>query len=948
MQTQTSPTQDATNTVSKVYLKDYQPPNFTITHVNLTIQLYDDHAIVTSYLDVQAVTAMEMATDIAKPQSLCLYGRELQLLQISIDDQVLAETDYQLDAEQLTILDVPSRCRVMTKVRICPQQNTSLEGLYLASDAKTSNADTNTDTDADNTDAAQADIMADTMYVTQCEPEGFRKITFYPDRPDILAEFTTRLEADCTFPTLLANGNLMESGVLPEDAENNERHYAVWHDPTKKPSYLFACVFADLAVMQDAFTTSEGREVLLEIYAKPHNIDKCQLAMQALKDAMLWDEVNYGRAYDLDRYMIVAVSQFNMGAMENKGLNIFNTACVLSSPQTTTDVRSFGVKAIIAHEYFHNWTGNRITCRDWFQLCLKEGFTVYRDQSFSADQQSASVQRIDDVGLLRAHQFAEDAGPLAHPVRPESFVEINNFYTTTVYEKGAEIVRMIANMMGKDKFRQGTDEYFKRYDGQAVTVEDFLSALSSADARVADFITWYRQPGTPVVQASIDYAQHDHTLSIDIELQQQHRHVAGYPEPQALPIPVAAAAFDRNTGEIIAEDMLMLTNSSQTFTLEFDVPATEQAAIKPVISLLRDFSAPVVLTVDYSADELAFLIEHETNGFNRWQATQMLVNKLLQQQMTALMGASNTDAKDASDKSNAQQAESNDSYQAAYISALSASLPKLATTDSMLAARLFDIPSERELATTITQNYQPDLIKTARAELKHSLATALQPLLNKTYQVVMPLLNDADDAVARGNRALANVLLDLLTFVTDEQMPAQTDKVDLCCSQYEQATTMTQRLGALRSMVNYQLPTATQYLQDFYQRFEDDPLVLDMWFAVQAGAYEVDIQQVEQLLEHPKFDWGTPNRIRAVVGGLASRPAGLWTEQGLTLYTHVVAKLDASNPVLASRLLNAVSRWYTLNDEIKTIAHNKLSSLRGQVASKNVIESLENTLAATA
>lgn len=422
----------------KIYLKDYQRPNFIINQIDLTIQVFDDKTLVNSTLNVSRQDEGD----------LVLFGRELELLALQINGQNLTNQDYELDNEQLLLKNTAQfgdNFTISSQVKIHPEINTSLEGLYGAGEGD------------------------ERMFVTQCEPEGFRKITYFPDRPDVLTTYRTRLEADKKFPTLLANGNLVETGDLPDN-----RHYAIWEDPTKKPSYLFACVVADLAVLTDHYTTIEGREVLLEVYAKPQNIAQCHVGMQALKDAMKWDEDEYGRAYDLDRYMIVAVSQFNMGAMENKGLNIFNTSCVLSSPETTTDRRNFTVKAVIAHEYFHNWTGNRITCRDWFQLCLKEGFTVFRDQSFSATLHSPAVQRIDDVAVLKAHQFPEDAGPLAHPPRPDHFVEINNFYTATVYEKGAEIVRMIANTLGKEKFRQGTDEYFRRYDGQAVTVEDLL------------------------------------------------------------------------------------------------------------------------------------------------------------------------------------------------------------------------------------------------------------------------------------------------------------------------------------------------------------------------------------------------------------------------------------------------------------------------------------------
>ena len=524
-------TTDNNNHIQKIYLKDYTPPSYSVDKVDLDIKLFEDHATVDSVLKMKR----------QHPGDLVLLGQNMTLTTISVNDKTLQEGDYQLDKEKLVISNTPDEAIVKISVRHQPQKNTELEGLYIAGEGD------------------------DVMFVTQCEPEGFRKITYYPDRPDVLSVFTTRLEADKRFPTLLANGDLIESG---EVAGDSSRHYAVWHDVSKKPSYLFACVFADLAVLEDSYTTIEGREVKLQIYAKAYDIDKCHVAMQALKDSMHWDEVNYGRAYDLDRYMIVAVSQFNMGAMENKGLNIFNTSCVLSSPETTTDARSFSVKSIIAHEYFHNWTGNRVTCRDWFQLCLKEGLTVYRDQSFSADHQSPAVKRIDDVSMLRAYQFTEDAGPLAHPPRPNSFVEINNFYTTTVYEKGAEVVRMLANTLG-DEYRQGTDTYFERYDGQAVTVEDWLSALSAEGKSVEHFIDWYTQPGTPEVLGHQYFEQGDDKAGkLTVTLSQKTRQVEGYDAPKPLPIPVATALFDRSTGELIEERLLMLEKETQDFVFD--------------------------------------------------------------------------------------------------------------------------------------------------------------------------------------------------------------------------------------------------------------------------------------------------------------------------------------------------------------------------------------------
>ena len=854
---------------SKINLKDYQKPSFDVETVHLDIKLFEDYAQVNSMLKMVRQTTGDIV----------LFGESLELLSIIMNDKALTSEHYQQEDGKLTIYEAPDEVTLDIQVRICPQTNTALEGLYMAGSGD------------------------DTMFVTQCEPEGFRKITFYPDRPDVLAIFTTRLEADKRYPTLLANGNLVEAG---EVADAPERHYAIWQDPTNKPSYLFACVIADLDVLTDSYTTSEGRDVLLEVYAKSADIDKCDVGMQALKDAMRWDEVNYGRAYDLDRYMIVAVSQFNMGAMENKGLNIFNTACVLSSPETTTDARSFSVKAIIAHEYFHNWTGNRITCRDWFQLCLKEGFTVYRDQSFSADQQSSAVQRIDDVATLRAHQFAEDAGPLAHPVRPESFVEINNFYTTTVYEKGAEIVRMIANTLGPDDFRKGTDEYFRRYDGQAVTVEDFLSALSITDDKIEDFIDWYRQPGTPVVSGSQTYDSAAQTLAIT--LNQQTRHVKGFDAPKPLPIPVATALFDKDSGAIVAERMLLLDEATQTFVFE-------NVASEPVVSLLRDFSAPVQLNYDYQDADLAFLLKHETNGFNRWQVTQMLVNRILLQ---------------------SQGAKSSPDV---YLEALAQTLPVLAADDAMLAARLLDIPSAQELASAIPQDYDPVLVKEQRDGLYQQVADKLKDQWATLYND-LPMQSYEDSAQARGIRALRNVVLDMALTANVE------GAADWAQQQYDNASCMTERFGALKAMVNHQLPKANHYLTDFYKRFQANDLVIDLWFSVQAAADDVTPDVIKSLIAHTDFDWNTPNRVRSVIGAFSSQPTVLWTAEGLKMYTDVIKKLDDANPVLASRLLQVLARWNTLAEPRRQMAHEQLTDLRKNVASKHVLESLESVLGA--
>lgn len=848
----------------KIYLKDYTPPSYRVDQVHLDIRLFDTYAKVIAKLDMVKMHAGE----------LTLFGRDLKLESISLNGQVLSDDAYHLDEESLTIIDAPEVAQIQTVVIITPQTNTTLEGLY------------------------QAGLGDEKMFVTQCEPEGFRKITFFPDRPDVLTEYTTRLEAPKHFKTLLANGNLIESGEVDSD-----RHYAIWHDPTKKPSYLFAAVIANLQVLQDRYTTIEGRDVLLEVYADDQDIDKCHVGMQALKDAMAWDEKNYGRAYDLDRYMIVATGQFNMGAMENKGLNIFNTSCVLSSPETTTDERSFQVKAVIAHEYFHNWTGNRITCRDWFQLCLKEGFTVFRDQSFSGDFRSKAVQRIDDVAVLRSGQFAEDAGMLAHPVRPESFVEINNFYTMTIYEKGAEIVRMIANFLGEKKFRQGTDEYFRRYDGQAVTVEDFLSALSIADGRVMDFLPWYRQPGTPVVSGNVRVDGNQ----VVVSLSQKTRHVPNYDAPIALPIPVDTAIFDSQTGELLVSKILLLTTDSAEFVFD-DIGLQKES--HPVVSVLRNFSAPVKMEFAYSDEDLANLVVFETEGFNRWQALQTLINRWL-----------------LSDKEEADL----------IVRVLKSAIDELTETDPMLAARLFDTPSQKELAMAYDENYNPTAIKNRRDLLIKLIATGLQADTRRWFDL-LPMQSYADTPQDNGRRLLRNVLLDLRLTAADDR--AEKDAYN----QYDNACCMSERLGALAAIINHNLPKKSHYITDFYDRFNDEDLVIDSWFSVQASADLAGIDEIAALMAREDYDWNTPNRVRTTLGALSARPVVLWTPEGMDLYLSAVSRLDESNPSLAARLLSALGRWYTLAADDKAMVQGKLQALQSQVQSKNVREFLGNML----
>ena len=852
-----------------IYLKDYQKPAFLVESIHLDIQVYDDHTIVDSTLVMKRQAAGE----------LVLLGRDLELQSIQMNGQLLNADQYQLDSEQLVITDAPDQVIVQTKVIIHPESNTQLEGLYKAGD----------------------------LFVTQNEPEGFRKITFYPDRPDVLAEFTTRVEADKKYPVLLANGNLLETGEVGEG-----RHFAIWQDPTKKPSYLFACVIGDLAVLKDRYTTSEGRDVALEIYAIDKDIPKCHIAMEALKHSMRWDEEHYGRPYDLDNYMIVAVSQFNMGAMENKGLNIFNTSCVLADEEYTTDAAIMRVQSVIAHEYFHNWTGNRITCRDWFQLCLKEGLTVFRDQSFSEDLQSAAVQRIDDVAVLKSHQFPEDAGPLSHPPRPDHFVEINNFYTATVYEKGAEINRMMATLLGKEKYRKGTDEYFRRHDGQAVTVEDWVSALSAgSDVDLTNFLTWYNQPGTPKleVRGEYDTAAQTYRLSFKQSLKAHPK----YPNLKAVPIPVALALFNANTGEqytLHSPGLFVDDVKDGVYLFDQDEASIEFTGVttQPVASLLRNFSAPVNLVFDYSNDDLAFLIQYETNGFNQWQATQTLLERILLE----------------------------DHKVDAYIQAIKNTLPELVNKDPLLASRLFDVPSENYLGSRIDQDYEPELIREKREAVLDRLARELGSFWKDSYLSLDPEMQK-EFSLAMGVRALKNIMLSMLARQGDESV------FDLAYAQYQNTGNMSERLGALRVLVCNDAPQAQDALDDFYNRFKDEALSLDQWFSIQASNPNATEETIKYLTQHVDYDLGTPNRIRAVSGGLSNNPVNTWSF-GVDHFIELAAYLDEKNPILGSRLLQVLSRWYTLAEPQRSQVQQALKALQPKVKSKNVSETLSSML----
>ncbi|MCL6243666.1 MULTISPECIES: aminopeptidase N [Acinetobacter] len=853
-----------------VYLKDYQKPSFVVDSIDLDIQVFDKHTNVNAKLVMQRQTAGD----------LVLLGRDLELKSIRLNRQVLPADAYVVDAEQLVISNAPDQAVIETEVVIHPESNTQLEGLYQA---------------------------AGDLFVTQNEPEGFRKITYYPDRPDVLSVFTTRVEADKKFPVLLANGNLIEAGETGEG-----RHYTVWQDPTKKPSYLFACVIGDLAVLKDTYVTSEGRNVALEIYAEEKDIPKCHIAMEALKHSMRWDEEHYGRPYDLDNYMIVATSAFNMGAMENKGLNIFNTSCVLADEEYTTDAAIMRVQSVIAHEYFHNWTGNRITCRDWFQLCLKEGLTVFRDQSFSEDLQSAAVQRIDDVAVLKAHQFPEDSGPLSHPPRPDHFVEINNFYTATVYEKGAEINRMMATLLGKEKFRAGTDEYFKRHDGQAVTVEDWVAALTAGSGvDLSSFLIWYNQPGTPKLEAKGEYdaANQTYTLSLKQSLKAHPK----YPNLKAVPIPVALALFDATSGEqlVLSSDALVENGIKDgVYLFDTDTATITFSGVKtqPVVSLLRNFSAPVNLEFNYSDEELAFLMQYEPNGFNQWQASQTLLERIL-------LNGHDADI---------------------YVQAIQNTLPALVERDPLLASRLFDVPTEGYLGSRIDTDYSPAQVQEQREALLSRVARELGSFFKETYATLDP---DAQKefSQAMGVRALKNIMLSMMARQGDASV------FELAYEQLSSTGNMSERLGALKVLVWNDAPQAQQALETFYTRYKNEALSMDQWFMLQAAHPKATAETIKALTAHPDYDLKVPNRIRAVTGGLNSNPVNTWSF-GVQHIVELAKFLDEKNPIVGSRLLQILSRWYTLAEPQRSEVKAELEALKPVVKSKNVSETLNSML----
>jgi aminopeptidase N len=838
-----------------VRLSEYRPPDWLVETVDLDVKLHPTRT------PVRAVLRLKPNPAASAPAPLQLDGDGLMLVSLKLDGAPLAAGSYVATPDGLTIAQPPRRPFTLEiETLIDPSANTQLSGLYRSSNT----------------------------YCTQCEAEGFRRITYFPDRPDVMAVYTARIEADkAEAPVLLANGNLRESGDLP-----GGRHFAMWHDPWPKPAYLFALVGGKLGVVEDIFVTRSGREVALRIYVEPGKEDRCGYAMDSLKRAMRWDEEAFGREYDLDVFMIVAVSDFNMGAMENKGLNVFNDKYVLASPATATDSDFVSIEAIIAHEYFHNWTGNRITCRDWFQLCLKEGLTVYRDQEFTSDQRSRVVTRIGDVRGLRAHQFVEDAGPLAHPVRPELYREINNFYTTTVYEKGAEVVRMIHTLIGAELFRKGMDLYFERHDGEAATVEQFVQCFADVSHRnLAQFMRWYSQAGTPEIVAS---GQYDASARVyRLELAQVIPPTPGQPSKEPMVIPLVTGLLDDQGRDMPLKpaDGRRIERGLLVLDKPVDIIVFTGVSERPALSINRGFSAPIKLIANLGPADLRLMAAHDSDPFNRWQAVQTLASTLLVGNVARLRAGQDPELDEG------------------LLDALAAIIADPGLEPAFIAEALVP-PAEADIAREIGREVDPDAIFRARAALRTLIGLHLNAALTATYQKLNDGAPYRPDAVGAGRRMLKNVCLDLLAATQESHA------IRLTARQYEAADNMTDRLAALSTLSLHAVPERAATFDDFYARYRDDPLIIDKWFGLQAMTPDPGtLDRVRALTSHPAFSMTNPNRVRSLIGAFAqgnhtqfNRPDGA----GYDFVAERILALDPANPQVAARMTTAFKSWRAL------------------------------------
>ena len=850
-----------------IYLKDYQVSPFLVDTTDLLFDLGDEETRVTTKM---AVRRNPDSSDKTGALELNSKG-DVQMQWIAVDGQRLDSSAYSLSDNLLSLPDLPDSCVVSTEVLIQPQLNTSMMGLYRSR----------------------------TMYCTQCEAEGFRRITYFPDRPDIMSVFTVKIVADkARYPVLLSNGNAIERADL--DAG---RHTVTWHDPFKKPSHLFALVAGTLSVVEDSFTTMSGREIPLQIFVEEKDLDKCDHAMLSLKNSMGWDEEVYGREYDLDIFMIVAVDDFNMGAMENKGLNIFNTSAVLANPKTTTDASFLRVEGIVAHEYFHNWSGNRVNLRDWFQLSLKEGFTVFRDCQFSADMNSPTVKRIEDVSYLRTHQFAEDGGPMAHQVQPDSYMEINNFYTLTVYEKGAEIVRMYHSLLGAETYRKATDLYFDRHDGQAVTIEEFVSAMEDASGRdLTQFRRWYKQAGTPVVRVRSEYDAAANTYTLDF--QQSCPATPGQSEKLPLVIPV-------KLGLVGADGVDMQLNAAGQTEMVFEITEASQQLVienikqEPVPSLLRGFSAPIKLDYDYSPEQLAHLMANDSDGFNRWDACQTLCLAVL----TQLIDDSKHDRPMIVDGE--------------LVEAFKALLTDTSLDPAMVALML-QLPSESLLHEEAETIYV-DAIHDARLFMRTALAGCLMDELQVVYQQNITDQAYKPNVEQMGSRSLKNAALGYLMLVGTG--------IELAWAQFQNADNMTDQAAALSALVN--CPEASDYasqaLNLFEQKFRDEALVMNLWLQIQATNTQANgLQRVIELMDHKAFTMTNPNKIRSLIGAFASANHVNFHSQdgsGYRFLTEQILALNTVNPQVAARLVTPLTKWKKFPEPNRQLMQNALQDI---------------------
>ena len=872
-----------------IRLSDYRPPSHLLDSVRLEFDLREEGTRVVSRLRVRRNPEYR-----GDSGTLFLNGEGLELDWLAIDGRHLGPAEYRIEEGGLRLLGVPDHFEFSSEVIIAPERNTALEGLYRSNG----------------------------MFCTQCEAEGFRRITWFPDRPDVMAPFEVRIEADRErYPVLLSNGNPGVAGELP-----GGRHFAEWHDPFPKPSYLFALVAGDLLHVEEDYVTASGRPVRLRIYVEPENIDRCGHAMRSLVRAMRWDEEQYGREYDLEGFNIVAVNDFNMGAMENKGLNIFNSKYVLASRDTATDRDFQGIESVVAHEYFHNWTGNRITCRDWFQLSLKEGLTVYRDQEFSADMGSRGVKRIDDVRLLRAHQFAEDASPMAHPVRPESYIEINNFYTLTVYEKGAEVVRMLARLLGPGKFREAMDLYFERHDGQAVTTDDFVACMEEASGRdLGQFRDWYRYAGTPELTVSDEYDGESGRYVLTIR--QRVPDTPGQTGKPPFHIPFALGLVD-SEGRDMAVELPGVACRDRTLMLELRERehrfVFEGLPERPVPSLLRGFSAPVKVEYDWSDEQLLHLLAHDSDGFNRWDAGQSLLRRVILAMVAEYRAGDPM------------------TVPVELLAALRHTLLDGAAEHALIA-ELLSLPDVGYLG-----DFMPVVdvegLHVAREQLRRAVAEELREDLLMRFEQLRDDAPYRPDPRAMGGRRLKNTVLHYLASLREEV----TDQLVL--NQYGAGHNMTDVMAALALLADSDHPGRDDVLADFEQRWRNDPLVMDKWFTVQATADRPRVlEEVRQLMEHPAFSITNPNRVRALIGAFVNgNPVHFHAADGsgYDFLAEQVLRLDPINPQIAARLLRALSRWRRYDANRQDLMRAALRRVLDNEASKDVYEIAARSLEA--